>query len=204
MKKKELEMILQKVSGIENPSPSLEQYQTPAGITADILFNAYGDINGKEVIDLGCGTGIFCIGAALLGAKKVVGIDIDKSAVETAEKQANELVGEENDITFIVKDVENVSVKADVVIMNPPFGSQRSNRNADRIFLKKGLEIAPIVYSTHLKKTIPFIKTLISSLDGEITFSRDYSFPIKRMFAFHRKRMATYDVTLLRIAKQQK
>ena len=41
MKKKELEMILQKIPTFEKPSPELEQYLTPAGIAADIIFTAH-------------------------------------------------------------------------------------------------------------------------------------------------------------------
>jgi len=202
MKKKELEIALQKVSVMENPSPQLEQYHTPADIAADILFNAYEDIYKKKVVDLGCGTGIFAIGAALIGAKEVVGIDIDSSAIKIAKKEAEKFDLE--NISFMVEDVENAMIKGDVVIMNPPFGSQLGNRKADRIFLKKGLEIAPVVYSLHLKSTIPFIKILVDSIGGEITYSRDYDFPIKRTFQFHTKRMAVYEVSLIRITRRQR
>jgi len=201
MKKKELEIALQKISSIENPSPSLEQYHTPADIAADIIFNAYDDIYGKEVIDLGCGTGIFSIGAALMGAKKVVGMDIDSRAIETAREEAKKF-GLEN-ISFMVKDVRDVAVEGDAVIMNPPFGSQLGNRNADRIFLEKGMEIAPVVYSLHLKSTLPFIKILVDSLGGEITYSKDYAFPIKRLFPFHKKKVEVYEVILLRTTARQ-
>ena len=59
MKKKELEILLQKVPSFEKPVPHFEQYLTPAGIAADIIFTAhqFGDIENKTVIDLGCGTG---------------------------------------------------------------------------------------------------------------------------------------------------
>ncbi len=46
--------------------------------------------DGKEVLDMGCGSGILGIGAALLGAKHIDAIDIDmvasRIAVENAEK----------------------------------------------------------------------------------------------------------------------
>lgn len=205
MKKKELEMMLQKIPGVENPSPSLEQYQTPAGMAADILFDAYDDINGRRVIDLGCGTGIFSIGASMMGAEEVMGIDIEESAIGVAEEQAGKF-GLKN-VSFIAGDVEKMNtenLKADTVIMNPPFGSQLGNRGADRIFLEKGVEIAPVVYSIHLKDTVPFIETLVSSLGGVITHSKEYPFPIKRMFPFHKKKVEVYRVTLVRIAGPQK
>ncbi|HHX72519.1 MAG TPA: 50S ribosomal protein L11 methyltransferase [Clostridiales bacterium] len=46
-------------------------------------------VKGKEtVLDVGCGSGILSIIAALLGAKKVLGVDIDPYAAEVAAKNA--------------------------------------------------------------------------------------------------------------------
>ncbi len=39
---------------------------------------------GSDVIDLGCGSGILAIAAAKLGARRVLGVDIDPQAVRTA------------------------------------------------------------------------------------------------------------------------
>ncbi len=39
------------------------------------------DFGGKEVIDYGCGSGILGIATLLLGAKKVIGVDIDPQAL---------------------------------------------------------------------------------------------------------------------------
>jgi len=198
MKKKELEMLLQKVPTPNKTDPTLEQYMTPAHIAADILFNAYylGDVNDKIIVDLGCGTGIFSIGASILGAKKIIGFDIDKESIHLARKHA-----EQNnlELEFEIKNVKDVSIKCDTVLMNPPFGAQKSNQKADRKFIEKGFEIAEIIYSLHLTKTIPFLDKMISSLDGIITHQRKYSFPIKWQFKFHKKDVVEYDVSLIRI-----
>ncbi|HEV8361491.1 MAG TPA: 50S ribosomal protein L11 methyltransferase, partial [Candidatus Thermoplasmatota archaeon] len=63
-------MLLQKVPPHPAPKAELEQYQTPAPIAADLVYRALaaGDVAGKRVLDLGCGTGILAIGAALVGA----------------------------------------------------------------------------------------------------------------------------------------
>lgn len=198
MKKKELEILLQNVPSFDSPIPHLEQYLTSANIAADIIFTAHqlGDIENKIVLDLGCGTGIFSVGACLTGAKKVAGIDIDKNSIDTARDYAEK---NNYEIIFKVQDVRDVEIKCDTVIMNPPFGAQKGNRNADRNFIEKGFEIASVIYSLHLSKTVPFVNQLVSSLGGNIDYSKDYIFPVRWMFEFHSKKVVNYDVTLLRI-----
>lgn len=198
MKKKHLEMMLQQIQPPIKTNPLLEQYMTPASIAADILFLAYqqADISNKTVIDLGCGTGIFGIGSALLHAKKIIGIDIDEEMIQTAKENAKTL---NLDIQFYVSAIEHVTEKCDTIIMNPPFGAQKSNEQADRKFIEKGFEIAQIIYSIHLTKTIPFLKLMIKSLGGACTVQSQYKFPIKWQFNFHSKQVKEFDVSLLRI-----
>ena len=198
MKKKDLEIILQDVPSFGRPSPQLEQYLTPARIVADIIFIAhqFGDIENKTVVDLGCGTGIFSVGAYLTGAKKVIGIDVDKSIIKITEAYAKK---HNLDIEFIAKDVSDIEIKCDTALMNPPFGAQKSNQKADRKFIEKGFEIADILYSLHLTKTIPFLEKMISALGGTIMYQKRYLFPIKRQFEFHKKEVTECNVTLLRI-----
>jgi len=198
MKKKELEIILQKIPKFDDPSPKLEQYITPANIAADIIFIAhqFGDIKDKVVFDLGCGTGIFAIGASLTGAKKSIGFDIDKNTIEKAKKyvKKNRLA-----VEFNVRDILDVNEKCDTILMNPPFGAQKSNIKADRKFIEIGFKISSVIYSLHLTKTVPFIEKMISSLNGEITYYKNYLLPIKHTYDFHEKKYVEYDVSLLRI-----
>lgn len=202
MKKKKLEMMLQKVPKYKKPDPQLEQYITPAGIAADIIFKAYqfNNIQSKKIIDLACGTGIFSVGAAILGAKEVIGIDIDQKSIEIAEEYAKKT---NLDIEFINQDIKNVNINCDTVIMNPPFGAQKKNYNADRKFIQKAFEISSVTYSLHLTKTIPFIKKMTKSLGGKIDYSKRYNFPIKRTYKFHTKETLNHQVTLLRINTQK-
>lgn len=198
MKKKELEILLQKVPPFKNPVPTLEQYITPAFIAADIIYLAhqFGDIQDKFIVDLGCGTGIFSIGAKITGAIKVIGIDIDNSSIEIARNYAKD---ENIEVEYKTDDIRDFHIKCDTVLMNPPFGAQKSNINADRRFIETAFRIASTVYSIHLTKTIPFLKKMISSLKGDINYSKNYLFPIKRTCKFHEKKNINYDVTLLRI-----
>ncbi|MDH7507423.1 MAG: METTL5 family protein [Candidatus Thermoplasmatota archaeon] len=198
MKKKQLEIILQKIPTFTKPIVELEQYQTPAEIAADIIFIAYqlGDIKDKTVIDLGCGTGIFSIGAKIMGAKKVIGVDIEKNCLKIARKYARE---KKLKITFINKDVKDIKTKCDTVLMNPPFGAQNSNKKADRRFIEKGFEIACVIYSLHLSKTVAFIEKMVKSLNGEINLEKQYIFPLKNIYDFHEKKVLNYNICLLRI-----
>ena len=198
MKKKELEIYLQKIPYFEKPKTNFEQYTTSADIAADIIYIAFQmeDIENKIVLDLGCGTGIFSVGAYITGAKKVIGIDIDKDAIKTAKRFADE---NKLKIDFIVKDIKDLDILCDTVIMNPPFGAQKSNIYADRRFIEKAFEKANVIYSLHLTKTIPFIEKMVSSLKGNIDLTKNYNFPIKYSQYFHAKKVVFYEVTLLRI-----
>lgn len=203
MKKKELEIILQNVPTFIKPNPNLEQYLTPANIAADILFIAhqFNDINNKTVVDLGCGTGIFSIGAKIIGAKKVIGVDIDNNSIEIAKIYSKK---NNHKIQFLNIDINEFNKKCDTIIMNPPFGAQKRNINIDRNFIDKAMEYSSIIYSLHLSKTLSFIKKLIDIKGGEITYSKKYKFPIKWIYDFHKKKVVEYDITMIRIKKNNK
>lgn len=51
----------------------------------------FGDIEGRNVLDLGCGTGMLGIAAGMLGAGSVVGVDVDAGALTTAAENASEM-----------------------------------------------------------------------------------------------------------------
>jgi putative methylase len=164
-----------------------------------MLFLAYSqdDIADRTVVDLGCGTGILGIGAALLGAERVIGIDGDVDAVGIASDNAREL---SVDVEYAVGDVRSLDVKADTVVMNPPFGAQ--TRHADRPFLVKAMEIAHSTYSLHLAGTEDFVMSLIRSAGGSAAIQKRYKFEIPHTFAFHRKAKAVVEVALFRIVRQ--
>ncbi|HEV8593910.1 MAG TPA: METTL5 family protein, partial [Thermoplasmata archaeon] len=143
MKQRELEILLQKVKAHPSPSPTLEQYQTPARIAAEVLYFAHGkgDIAGRKVLDAGCGTGILAIGAKLLGASEVIALDLDEAALGVAMTNAKALGV---DISLLTVDVEDFPEPCDTVIQNPPFGAQR--KHADEPFLEHALKVAESVY----------------------------------------------------------
>lgn len=73
---------------------------------------------GDTVLDVGCGSGILGIAAALLGASGVFGVDIDEIAVKTAEENAriNHVDGR---FSAVCGDLtEKVSGKYNIVVAN--------------------------------------------------------------------------------------
>lgn len=202
MKLKNLEMMLQRLRGFAKPRASLEQYQTPAPLAARLLFHALmkGDIEGKCVCDLGCGTGVLAIGAALIGAESVTGIEIDEKAVEVAAANAELLDAE---VTFIVADVNDPGLPAqagpcETVVMNPPFGAQKVH--ADRPFIDCALALAPVTYSIFNAGSAQFVKAYTAQ-KAEITEKVGGAFPIKRTFAFHTKDVQEIEVEILRLKR---
>jgi len=142
-----------------------------------------------KVADLACGTGIFSIGSALLGASEVVGVDADPEAVEIARQEAAQR-GLDEVSRFITADITDFNEKADTVIQNPPFGAQKSHRKeADRIFMAKSLEVAPVVYSFHILETEDFVRNYFHKLGGEITniFRLQFSIALKFMISIRRR-----------------
>ena len=202
MKLKHLEMTLQRLRGFSRPQAALEQYQTPAPLAARLLYHALmkGDIEGKRVCDLGCGTGVLAIGAALLGAASVTGIDIDKRALAVARENAALL---DTDVTFLAVDVREGGCQerigaCDTVVMNPPFGAQKAH--ADRPFIDCALAVAGVTYSIFNAGSIPFVEAYTAQR-AEITEKIGGAFPIKRTFAFHTKDMQEFEVEILRLKR---
>jgi putative methylase len=193
MKQRQLEMMLEKVKGFEKPNVALEQYATPALIAAELLHFAFmhGDLKGT-VYDLGCGTGVLAIGAKLLGAEKVVGFDIDPSALEIAKENAHRL---DLNVEFLQADITGISGHVDTVIMNPPFGAQ--SKGSDRPFLKTALKVSDVTYSIHNCGSYRFVKKFIEPAD--ITDWYEIGFPIKRTFKFHKKDVEFVKIEIYRI-----
>lgn len=73
---------------------------------------------GDKVLDVGCGSGILSIGAALLGASDILGIDIDPVAVEVSQENVN-LNGTKNVTKIQYGDLtQGINYEADVIVAN--------------------------------------------------------------------------------------
>lgn len=58
--------------------------QSPFSESTHTVYNQFGDLHGKAVLDLGTGTGILAIQAALAGASVIDAVDIYEGAVRCA------------------------------------------------------------------------------------------------------------------------
>lgn len=74
------------------------------------------------VLDVGCGSGILSISAALLGARKVIGLDIDNVIVLEAESNV-ETNGLESRIEIVLGSIEDIEGSFDLVTANILIGS---------------------------------------------------------------------------------
>jgi len=194
LKKSQLEILLSECPKYVSPNASLEQYRTSPDIAAEILNTAYlcGDIRGKTVADLGCGTGIFAIGAGLLGAKHVIGIDIDPVALEEAAKWARRL---NLNIEFLNSDISSFKRKVDTVISNPPFGVH--TRHADQRFIYAGILNACKVYMLHYAPTEEFVRRVIRELGGVILGVKRYKCILHHEYPFHKEEKRYIEMVLI-------
>jgi putative methylase len=207
IRKLDLELFLSEIALQPNPQAHLEQYTISPSVAATILhIAAYSnnDITDKSVLDLGCGTGRLALGASYLGAKTVVGIDIDKLAIKTAAENVVKTMHGKN-VQLILGDISCISGRFDTILQNPPFGVQ--TRTADRAFLVKALEVGNSVYSLHnhpvtdeqlIKKLkssgsflevspSPFLERFVSQHKGMVKCVYAMLMTIPRMFDFHTK-----------------
>jgi putative methylase len=217
VRKLDLEILLSHVKPHPSPRPDLEQYTIPANVAATMLYIAAymnDDIVNKRVLDLGCGTGRLALGAAFLGAKDVVGLDVDRVAVNVASENSIQLDLEDK-VQWVAGSLDVIRGSFDTVIQNPPYGIQ--TRQADRKFLEKALETGHAVYSLHkgvhddeaflrkLKTTServlpvepsPFLKSYVETHGGKVKAVYALIMTVPRMFAFHTRKRHEFVVDL--------
>ena len=212
IKKKNLISIIQTTASFSNPKIKLEQYCIDAISAVDIVYFAgfeFNDIHENLIIDLGTGTGRLSLASSFFNPIKVIGIDLDWSAVQIFKKNILYL-NLEHIIYPICMDVNHFSFNKDfflddlqvTTIMNPPFGVQR--KRADRAFLMSAFTYSNVIYSIHLDHQDVF--KFISKFVGKNGWAIDYSFPfqmrLERSFPFHSKKMKEINVRIYRIIKQ--
>jgi predicted RNA methylase len=206
MKLRELECHLQQVDVFDNPKVLLEQYPTRPHIAACMLHtmqSTFNDLDDKLVGDLGCGCGVLAIGAVMLGAQHVIGIDLDADALATFKENATAF--EMDNIDMIQADVtqlagSNMDKKFDTVVMNPPFGTKH-NKGIDLAFVKQGLKLARTsVYSLHKTSTRSHIvkKAQDWGVTAQVVAELRYDLPAT--YKHHKKASVDIQVDFIRFS----
>ena len=204
MKLKNIISDLESLETFSSPKDYLEQYQTPPSVAGEMIHyisNNY-NLNNYSIADLGCGTGILGISAALCGCKNVFLFDIDEEALDIAKNNIEKLELEDN-IQIIQMDVNQLrncnklNKYFDLVITNPPFGI-RSENGADIEFLKTASYICNnTIFSLHKFSTINFLKKFYNKkgINDIKSFKIEYNLP--KTYKFQKKKEKNIDVVCL-------
>lgn len=203
MSRRRLAQELGVVAGFEDPRAPLEQYHTPPDLAAHIVHHAdlQGDVEDRTVIDLGSGTGMLALGAALRGPARVVGVELDPAPLSTARENERKVAARAS-IDWVRGDATRAPLRLDdaTVLMNPPFGAQAGNEHADRAFLETAAEIARTSYSVHNQGSRQFVESFVADAGGEVTHAFAAEFDLPRQFAHHDADVERLDAEVFRIA----
>ncbi|MBW3583548.1 MAG: methyltransferase domain-containing protein [Euryarchaeota archaeon] len=216
MHRKKLAIALSRIPDHPSPKSRLEQVRTPGMLAADVLLLAAeeGDIAGRRVLDPGCGTGVFTIGAALLDAETAVGFDTDSEALAVARDAAADASVADRvhfqEVDVVDADPALLAAEAglpaqngrpfDTVVMNPPFGADLTSRKSggDRVFLSLAFRAAEAVYSLHLARTEVFLVAFARDAGRSVERIAVVPFPLKARFAHHKEAVRDAEVGVYR------
>ena len=204
MKLKNIISDLESIETFSSPKDYLEQYQTPPSVAGEMIHYISNNYSLKNfsIADLGCGTGILGIAAALCGCKNVFLFDIDEEALEIAKNNVENLELNDN-IQIIQMDVNQLRLCKklnkffDLVITNPPFGI-RSENGADVEFLKTASYLCNnTIFSLHKFSTVNFLKKFYNKngISDIKSFKIEYKLP--KTYKFQKKKEKNIDVVCL-------
>lgn len=222
---------LQDIAPFTEPKIELEQYPTGPHLASRLLYTAsslfvifllfqhtsanksesslpfqvahsFDEFEGQVVADLGCGTAMLSIGAAILGAAHVIGVDVDADALEVARENIDEFE-DHLPIDLVQSTVQALvlqpRLQADTVIMNPPFGTRQ--KGADMDFLRVAFRVSRhSIYSLHKSSTREHIKKVatkeLGARSAAVVAQLRYDLPAT--YAFHRQKSKDIEVDLWR------
>ncbi len=106
----------------------------PGGLDSELVCKVMQVNEGDSVLDLCTGTGIVAIKAAMSGAKEVVGIDLNPSAVENGNVNKQKLVL--RNVSFLEGSLFDPvkGRKFDVITINPPYTSKKPANKTEICF----------------------------------------------------------------------
>lgn len=105
------------------PGPGFGDLSHPT--TCLMLKIMAGQIEGRDVIDIGCGSGILSLAAYKMGASRVIGLDIEDEALEHSRKNA--LLNNMNELEFFNELLINKLDKKNLIfLINMTFYEQKN------------------------------------------------------------------------------
>jgi putative methylase len=190
------------VAGFDDPRAPLEQYHTPPDLAAHIVHTAdlHGDIEDQTVVDLGSGTGMLALGAALRAPSQVVGVELDPAPLTTARENEHRVAARAS-VEWVRADATDPPLQATgvTVLMNPPFGAQAGNEHADREFLAAAASLSRVSYSVHNAGSRKFVQAFADDEEGDITHAFAAEFDLPRQYDHHTEAARTIDAEVFRI-----
>jgi putative methylase len=196
-----VERALADLAAFPDPDPALEQYPTPADLAAHLvhLADLHGDL-ARPVVDLGTGTGVLALGAALKGAR-TVGVERDPAALAVARENAAALVTPGRPPDWLLGDATRPPLCPDgpvTVLANPPFGAQ-ADSGGDRRFLRATAALATVSYTVHNAGSRDFLEAFVADAGGTITHAFRADLDLDRQFDFHREDRHTVETVVVRV-----
>ena len=198
MRPKHLAIRLSKLTPHPCRDVSLEQYATEGDLAAYwmLAVDQLDEVEGKVVADLGAGNGILGIGALLLGARRVVFVEIDEDALEVLRSNVASLgddLADRADVIAARVGLDDLPMDdVDLVVMNPPWGVQRER--ADRPFLEAAFTSAgQAVHLLHSDRA-SHVEAVAASHDWKAEAVLRTEFRLPPTYKHHAKRTGTTDV----------
>ena len=118
------------------------------------------DIHNKDVLDIGCGTGVLSILAKYLGSRTTIGIDVDEWSFKNSIENAK--LNNIDSIEFRLGDIKKVSEKFDIILAN-------INRNVIFSEIKNYIlrlnDEGSLLLSGFLSKDVNLIKKCLDDLE---------------------------------------
>lgn len=106
--------------------------------TDGVLLGAWAEVEGKHVLDVGCGSGLIALMAAQRGATEVTGVEIDAEAAAQATENVAASPWSDRiqicagDVLTWSAGTSNISSRFDCIVSNPPYFLETTKAPDDR------------------------------------------------------------------------